>query len=488
MKALPALGFVLICHLGLSSVEAAVKVIPCDPALAANLRASKQTASTEPVRNIPRDLAKQLALSAKLKVSQNAIEALAKEVANWQVAVRANKVTEPPASLLQLRDVAILEGHIDKTNELARIAAQRHSIQMSGAIAQSLRVSQSKPKERPSRFPPRSDINSQVVNPVHAALDRLAKPLSTQPSAPSGQRLSDADKACAAAAESFKASAQKVLHAGSPEEFVSWWDELHTGALPEAISVEARDAWQSAREYAAKCMTEEPVQGAKSIDFDRRVGSLGKGASKRFCTATRLDSTTLITARHCVMSGGDTKPEQQVSELDLSTLWFEFPADEDFRYQVCAFGTKQIDASYEYSNDVVLLKMADPLDKLEPLSIAERNPVRGTQLVLPGLNLIQLNSDIEFRLSRTRVSGCEVVESQSCLLHSCQSLPGMSGAPMFAVQPDSSIQPTLVGIHIGGRNFELERLSVCTSDANAYPNTKNIGLGAQQIVKTLGGK
>lgn len=298
------------------------------------------------------------------------------------------------------------------------------------------------------------------------------------------------DHTCDAARRKFintfdaKGKTVQVI-ARTPEKYISLWNSDF--AAIDKSSPDLQLIWTSAKEYANACLSSQVPSGMTFHQVAKLVGALGAN-SHRFCTGTRISKSRILTARHCVMDQDENGPTALLSSDEIQKLWFEFDSSEHVRYAVCGVNAGNVPGEYNYSSDMVVLNIAQPIDDAPSISIKADVPQIGNYFYMPGLNLAEEQDGFPFLPKSTAVSGCRAVAiAGSCVIHGCQALPGMSGAPLFMIDNKGMVNMAIVGIHLGG--WETARLEGdCSIDQDYTINkTPNVGLLSTEFKKIKGG-
>jgi hypothetical protein len=274
----------------------------------------------------------------------------------------------------------------------------------------------------------------------------------------------------------------------SLEDFVRWRQFADPQELADQKTLVAQ-----AESYMAACqapLKRPPV--ASGPDLTRFVGAFGSSKdslSVRNCTGTLIGENFVLTARHCFMSlDASDHPVAMLSSSEIQEQWFELESGESFRYQVC--GVRSPDAAalatpYLLPADWIEVTIAAPKGRALPY-----NPVIGDlrlddKLLLPGVNLLLPQNTAIPPLTTTEVSGCSVMAvSDACFFHNCQTLPGMSGAPIFAKFGDSSGALKLLGIHLAARFGKIDQSDISKTQCGASNETLDNGMSVLNIRNT----
>ncbi len=275
------------------------------------------------------------------------------------------------------------------------------------------------------------------------------------------------------------------------EQFVGWWQATESppkDAPPAVLEAAAlhfdpkiRLIWESALQYASACLTENLPLGEVGKQFPKVVGAIGV-ESHRYCTGTRLSQDLVLTARHCFMDGDEGGYQRNLGDAEIRKRWFEYRSDEPFRYSVCGIERAGATGPYEHQSDFIVVRIAKPVDIPPKVTLTPSIPLWGLNFYTPGLNLAEDQNYVPFKPKSTLVSGCKLVATAGpCMFHGCQTLPGMSGAPMFMIDAGGNATLQLGGIHLIGHRPQDR---VCNASGQlAIGRAPNVGLAAAVFAK-----
>ncbi len=317
-----------------------------------------------------------------------------------------------------------------------------------------------------------------------------AVPTDKRASTPPNVDTTPDDKGCDASLKAFSAAllASPKLYFFNKDEVKSLEDFAKWKLVASAFDLElAKAARVASEQVSANCLAEISTVQAQvppNLDVRRFVGAIGgpgspdsKDPQIRKCTATLISADVILTARHCVMlpDQASKKPVEMMPLAMIQTHWFEIDAGEPFRYQIC--GIKHSPklakpSDYASSNDWVTLQIAAPVrGRVAPVKLSRREALVGATLLIPAVNPLAPQNTTQIPLSTTKVSGCSVLASSSdCLFHNCQTLPSMSGAPVFHEQAGDLL---FLGLHLGQRAGDW--------DAPAIPPACGDPIGQQDV-------
>ncbi|CAE6767678.1 hypothetical protein R70006_03796 [Paraburkholderia domus] len=202
----------------------------------------------------------------------------------------------------------------------------------------------------------------------------------------------------------------------------------------------------SLRNYDNSCLQTE----TDASKLAQAVGYLTLENGIYFCSAYRTSADEILTARHCIYSASTNTPN---SFLKGHTVNFGFAGDKSHLFQVCGeikSTVKVGEKKFAEKDDYIELKLSKSAGALTSIPRAKIPLSAGQPLKLfglfPDLQLVTQTGDVGMR--STRVAGCEVKSySPTCIVHACQTEEGTSGAPIFTVSGDGSLN--FVGLHVG---------------------------------------
>jgi V8-like Glu-specific endopeptidase len=205
-------------------------------------------------------------------------------------------------------------------------------------------------------------------------------------------------------------------------------------------------------------------------DLVKRAVGIISFEDQVFCTALRINETEILTARHCFVSSQDSSPTMEVRQAlnGAGRMWFSYEAEPDKKFEIC---TRSLPVGRRE-------RLEPPSDHIS-VAVARTNTpppsISWYTAQLPAGSTVYLRAHFMFApspnpvdaLRATRYGGCVVVaHRERCVFHACQTLPVMSGAPIFLRPEDGSAPSTLevVGIHLGPASMGTSRY--CQIDGN----------------------
>lgn len=184
------------------------------------------------------------------------------------------------------------------------------------------------------------------------------------------------------------------------------------------------------------------------------TGILVTTDSVPFCSATAVGKATIVTAKHCFFDPRTGEPNAQFAELQANQVSYRaLEPKTGINTFTLRAGKGAVAGAFNPASDVVLLTVTD--GPMPHFARVVGNAPAATAAPVPtwivGLNTLvgdirQARPATDF-VRGSSPKGCSVVEvpASGCLVHSCQTAPGTSGAGVLEIQPDG---PVLIGVHI----------------------------------------
>ena len=163
-----------------------------------------------------------------------------------------------------------------------------------------------------------------------------------------------------------------------------------------------------------------------------------------FCSVTLTGRRTAVTSRHCFVNrnGGYTTGCQTFHEPGLVVRFLEAP-ETDYRVEVLSTACSKHEGPYGFEEDLIEIELDRDVDTPAPARwAAAEEPLEESTFWLIGHSRYAREAHVgdwgaaeQFATIRySPESTCGVLVSHDrCLLHSCQSAPGMSGAGLLRV-------------------------------------------------------
>lgn len=196
----------------------------------------------------------------------------------------------------------------------------------------------------------------------------------------------------------------------------------------------------------AKCFTSKAPSGLPS-DFANGIGALVDSQGVRYCTAMRMGPNVIVTARHCIEKKGPGDMRERLTKAELAMSRFYLPSTPNEGLELVGYlNSVDLDDSTVLGDDWAAIEvkgLAGPEHSI-PVATIDQLPT-GTHIVIGGL-LVGPDPSIEaLEPEYSDGMSCLIVQvSDSCIAHTCSTLPGMSGAPMFVQKQSKWL---FVGIH-----------------------------------------
>jgi hypothetical protein len=238
---------------------------------------------------------------------------------------------------------------------------------------------------------------------------------------------------------------------------------------------------QNLDDYNTKCFdrlqalrpTTQAVVGGISGTLFRSIG----GKEVPWCSAFRLTTALLATARHCMWENDN--------RLDPKSLTFRLLGAPEQAFQVTSelnpFRSPDLATNIDDTNDIWVLESDTSKVQMPTLAAFVSHKLKSKKttegpwlpLLIPAFSVYawRLHSDVEDWANFVRVddlSSCQLdnIDSKGqCLFYSCQTFSTMSGAAIYGYDHDRD-RWEVMGIHL--RPGSLQRS--CGS-----PNNRNVG-------------
>jgi hypothetical protein len=224
------------------------------------------------------------------------------------------------------------------------------------------------------------------------------------------------------------------------DKFAFWYRDSATRELRAS----AKPINEAVRTAMSNCFTPDTPRGFPA-SLAARIGGLSGPDGKRSCTATQVSANTILTAKHCIELGSTDPAEATVIATEAQLTEFRFHLQGRAPLKVERL-VSPASMSGDLPNDWIMLRVgALPAADRPNLPTAPTQIPAGAALVLAGL-MVTLDEDRPtFTPQFTAGQSCKsLYATKNCVMHTCNTVPGMSGAPIFA-QVDG--EWTLVGMH-----------------------------------------
>lgn len=211
------------------------------------------------------------------------------------------------------------------------------------------------------------------------------------------------------------------------------------------------------RSYDAACLAYQIPSEMPGDDIRRAVGVFVFSGSP-VCTGFRMSQSTVLTARHCFITpAGELAPLTRHLQDPSQTekLWFVYEGEPTDRFEVCRSSVPAKGEPQLYpERDYIRLTVAGTKSPPPAWEWAEAS--LGQSLYIRGYFPFGTESTVLGRLRATSSGGCAaMVVKGRCILHGCQSVPLMSGAPVF-LRPEPGAFPArlkVAGVHLGAASL-----------------------------------
>lgn len=238
----------------------------------------------------------------------------------------------------------------------------------------------------------------------------------------------------------------------SVADFIPWY---YQSSLSQANRDKAKPVLQAQEKFSSACLEYDVPPEVNSALIQRAVGILMFG-DKVFCTALRVSTDEVLTAKHCFLNlnTGSVSPDASAVLKGSGQMWFAYEAEATKRFGVCRSSLPSaIGKAVEPAKDSVRIRIAATKAPVAPMKWVTPPIKSGSSLYLRGYFPFTDKSTTALgRLRSTLVGGCFAHSGAGrCFFHACQTTPIMSGAPIF-LRPEPGTNREyleLAGIHIG---------------------------------------
>lgn len=171
----------------------------------------------------------------------------------------------------------------------------------------------------------------------------------------------------------------------------------------------------------------------------RRVGVIAGVAGKSDCSGIQLDANKVLTARHCIQVNNGWGGLRDASSAEIRA--YKFLLRDNKAYAIVRVHSRG--PTRQLADEWLVLEtveMPSPQGAF-PLAPAPESIPPGTPMLVAGL----IDSQ-DGRTGFTRGDSCRAVyATPSCIVHTCNTVPGLSGAPLFA---KARGQWVFAGVHV----------------------------------------
>lgn len=190
-----------------------------------------------------------------------------------------------------------------------------------------------------------------------------------------------------------------------------------------------------------KCYTTKAPDDFPPV-LAKRLGALIIPEGKRQCSGMQLSTDTILTAAHCLQRNNKKRNVRSANSIELTAYKFELSGGAQFAVKSVESGG----ATQNLEDQWIILKTA-PMPAPEgilPLSTNAAEIKTGDEMLIAGL--ISVIDQEKFSPRYSQGYSCRALYATSgCLIHTCNSVPGLSGAPLFVKH---SNQWRFAGVHV----------------------------------------
>lgn len=246
------------------------------------------------------------------------------------------------------------------------------------------------------------------------------------------------------------------------EDFPMWLRAQSEERKASADVVTVRTATSTA---IATCFTDVAPSGLTNSLSDS-IAALLTADGQRFCSAIQVSPTRVATARHC-LEVERTKPTQAPARLSataVSALFVQVRAEPLKRFAVLRIAPGVDDqTSSQLEHDWIILDVEPLPSPAVPLPVADLQSLRtGSEVVIGGLLVGNDLPSGHFVVHFSNLPSCSIVyATKQCIVHGCNTFPGMSGAPIF-VRNGNEWQ--FAGVHSRATSTQDVESPACTFD------------------------
>lgn len=259
----------------------------------------------------------------------------------------------------------------------------------------------------------------------------------------------------------------------SAESFVGVWDrlaqrypqEFRSGTVLRRVltAPEFAELEQAFDTYDTECLYSNLAQLPEEIANVAGVLEIGGQARRVFCGATLVGPKTAITNRHCFVDPASGEYAAGCKLLVSPGVYIRFLSALDKPYRIMALETPcpRLKREYNVSDDFIRVTLSEPVIGVRPAKItgASAEVSVGTTFWTAGPSSyvsqtkstdVMANPYGSVRFA-SNPSCIVLTRSLECMLHSCQTAPGTSGAGLLLLGVDREVE--LIGIHAGASSI-----------------------------------
>lgn len=174
----------------------------------------------------------------------------------------------------------------------------------------------------------------------------------------------------------------------------------------------------------------------------RRVGVIAGATGKSDCSGIQIDANKVLTAGHCIQVNNGQGGVRDASSAEIRA--YKFLLRDNKAYAVVRVHSRG--PTRQLADEWLVLETAEmpsPQGAF-PLAPTPESLPPGTPMLVAGL--VDSQNGGAASVGFTRGDSCRAVyATPSCIVHTCNTVPGLSGAPLFA---KASGQWVFAGVHV----------------------------------------
>lgn len=325
----------------------------------------------------------------------------------------------------------------------------------------------------------------------------------------------------------------KLLKDASYASHISAWEDLFdtfsraTGArIGQLAHNTPHDLLEALRNYSRDCLSDvkQIAPGPLADNLALAVGVLRYNTSQdlpaggwgTLCSATRLDGDWVLTAKHCFYDSREREARiapDLGDQIRRGAYKFVLPmlrqelkvtgiacVDDDSQEEACLRYGPRGTRSAGFGSDFVLLKVEPKPGLAVPvLTVSSRGLAAGDAVMLAGWNLFAAVTeastvaagnavgfvDVPSPLRLSRAGTCTVAVVQGvCIVHTCQSSAGTSGAGLLSFTPDGALR--VVGVHVAPTDAAEAYMGAQRCNTDAFSTSKLAIASVQRYLGNVG--